>query len=69
MLGALWMMFHHPAAVLALVVGFTVLVAWLMPKLLRAARRGLQRLRARGGGKELSASPAAVPPLVVTPPA
>ncbi len=50
-LGGIWLIFHHPALMLALVIGFTALSAWLIPKLYRLARRGFQALRARLRGE------------------
>lgn len=46
-LGGLWMIFNHPMIMLVLVLGFLALVIWLIPKLSRLAKRGLQALRAR----------------------
>lgn len=39
LLGGLWLVFHHPLAFLLLLAAFLGLVAWLLPKLLRFARR------------------------------
>ncbi|MCS6924787.1 MAG: DUF4126 domain-containing protein [Candidatus Binatia bacterium] len=50
-LAGLWLVFHHPFVMLVLVLGFTAFAAWLMPKLLRLARRGWQALRARLRGE------------------
>ncbi len=46
-LGGIWLAFHHPFLMLALVVGFVALAAWLLPKLYRVAKRGFQALWAR----------------------
>jgi len=60
-LGGIWLIFHHPALMLALVIGFTALSAWLIPKLYRLARRGFQALRARLRGERSVGTPAATP--------
>ena len=39
LLGGLWLVFHHPLTFLLLLAAFLGLVAWLLPKLLRFARR------------------------------
>jgi hypothetical protein len=44
-LGGLWRVFHHPLVMIVLVLGFTALAAWLIPKLFRLARRGFRALR------------------------
>lgn len=46
-LGGLWTMLMHPAVFLVLLALFLSLAAWLLPKLWRAARALLQRLRNR----------------------
>lgn len=46
-LGSIWMVFNHPLVMLLLVVCFIALVAWLVPKLFRLAKRGFQALRDR----------------------
>jgi hypothetical protein len=46
-LGSIWMIFHHPMLMLLLIVFFLALVIWLVPKLLRLAKRGFQALRNR----------------------
>jgi len=43
--GSLWLMFNHPIVMMVLVVLFIALVAWLMPKIYRFAKRGFQALR------------------------
>lgn len=43
--GSLWLMFHHPIVMMILVLVFLALVAWLMPKIYRSAKRGFQALR------------------------
>jgi hypothetical protein len=46
-LGGIWMIFNHPVVMLVLVLGFLVLVVWLVPKLFRLAKLGFQALRNR----------------------
>ncbi len=46
-LGSLWMIFNHPLVMLILLVGFLALVIWLVPKIFRLAKLGLQALRDR----------------------
>jgi hypothetical protein len=46
-LGAIWMIFNHPLVMLILLLIFLALVVWLVPKLFRAAKRGVQALRMR----------------------
>lgn len=43
--GSLWLMFNHPIVMIILVLVFLALVAWLMPKIYRSAKRGFQALR------------------------
>jgi hypothetical protein len=43
--GSLWLMFNHPIVMMVLVVLFITLVAWLVPKIYRLAKRGFQALR------------------------
>ncbi len=45
--GSIWLIFHHPILMLILIVCFLTLVVWLVPKLLRLAKRGFQALRDR----------------------
>lgn len=45
--GSIWMIFHHPILMLIFIVCFLALVVWLVPKLLRLAKRGFQALRDR----------------------
>ncbi|MGE0684808.1 MAG: DUF4126 domain-containing protein [Candidatus Binatia bacterium] len=49
-LGGIWLIFHHPILMLGLVVGFTALAVWLVPRLFRLAKRGFQVLRDRFQG-------------------
>jgi len=57
-LGGIWLMFHNPILMLALVIGFTLFAAWLIPKLYRLAKRGFQALRTRLHGERPVESPA-----------
>jgi len=43
--GSLWLMFNHPIVMMVLVVLFIALIAWLVPKIYRLAKRGFQALR------------------------
>jgi hypothetical protein len=45
--GALWLIFNHPLVLIVLVLAFIALVVWIIPKLLRLAKRGFQALRDR----------------------
>jgi hypothetical protein len=45
--GSIWMIFHHPVLMLIFIISFLALVIWLIPKLLRLAKRGLRALRDR----------------------
>jgi Domain of unknown function (DUF4126) len=49
-LGGLWMIFNHPLLMLILVLVFLALIVWLVPKLIRLAKRGFQTLRNRWRG-------------------
>jgi hypothetical protein len=44
-LGSIWMIFNHPILMMVLVISFVALTLWLVPKLLRFAKRGFQALR------------------------
>jgi Domain of unknown function (DUF4126) len=44
-LGSVWLMFNHPIIMIILVLVFLGLVVWLVPKILRLAKRGFQALR------------------------
>jgi uncharacterized protein DUF4126 len=55
-LGGIWMIFHHPLVMVLLVIGFTALAAWLIPKIFRLAKRGFQALRARLRGERPAAT-------------
>ena len=43
--GSIWLMFNHPIVLLVLVLVFLAVIAWLMPKIYRLAKRGFQALR------------------------
>lgn len=60
-LGGIWLIFHHPLVMIVLVVGFTALAAWLIPRLYRLAKRGFQALRARLRGDRPVDTPAPTP--------
>jgi len=59
-IAGLWTALHYPWVFLALLAGFIVAAAWLLPKLWRVLRRGLARLRAWLGGERRD--PAQRPP-------
>ena len=44
-LGSIWLMFNHPILMLILLLAFLAVVAWLLPKIYRLAKRGFQALR------------------------
>jgi hypothetical protein len=44
-LGSIWMIFNHPIIMLGLICIFMALVIWMVPKIFRAAQRGLLALR------------------------
>ena len=49
-LGGLWLMWHHPLAMLVLLALFVLLLCWLLPRLVRGLRALWQRLRRIRGG-------------------
>ena len=49
-LGVLWLIFNHPVVIIVLLLVFLAAVVWIMPKLVRLARRGFQALRERVNG-------------------
>lgn len=51
-LGGIWMVFNHPLLMLIFLGLFLALVIWLVPKLFRLAKRGIQALRARLRGSK-----------------
>lgn len=46
-LGSIWMIFNHPVVMMILVISFLVLMAWLVPKIFRLAKRGFEALRSK----------------------
>jgi hypothetical protein len=44
-LGSIWMIFNHPIIMIGLILTFLAMVIWLVPRILRAAKRGFQALR------------------------
>lgn len=64
-LGGLWMIFNYPWLMLAMVVGFTALAFWLIPRVLAVAKRGFAAIRAWFRGQP---NPQTMPPTVVTTP-
>jgi len=65
-LGGIWLIFQNPILMLVLVIGFTALAAWLIPKLYRLARQGFRALQARLRGERPAGSVVETP--AVTPP-
>lgn len=55
-LTGIWLIFNHPLVMLILVIGFIAFAAWLMPKMYRLAKRGVQLLRARLAGTQAAGS-------------
>jgi hypothetical protein len=53
-LGGIWLIFHHPAWMLVLVVGFTVFAVWFIPRLFRLAKKGFLAMRDRLRGLQPS---------------
>lgn len=51
-IGGLWAALYHPWLFLALLVIFILLIAWLLPKLLRAIRRGIAYIGGLFTGKK-----------------
>lgn len=49
-LGGIWMIFHHPVAMVVMVLVFVGLTIWLVPKVFRKAKQGFKALRSRLGG-------------------
>ncbi|HEX9265201.1 MAG TPA: DUF4126 domain-containing protein [Candidatus Binatia bacterium] len=43
--GSVWLMFNHPIVMMIVVLVFLALVAWLIPKIFRFAKRGFLALR------------------------
>ncbi|MBI2359544.1 MAG: DUF4126 domain-containing protein [Deltaproteobacteria bacterium] len=63
-LGGIWLAFNHPILMLALVIGFTLLAIWLIPKMYRTIKRAFQVLRAWLEGKKDEPAPAKPTPHV-----
>jgi hypothetical protein len=65
-LGGIWLIFNHPMLMVVFVLAFVGLGVWIMPKVFRLAKRGLQRLRDRMRGvKPDQASTTGSPPAIV----
>jgi|SRR6185295_9625738 len=64
-IGGIWMIFNHPILMLIFVVAFVGLGIWIVPKILRLAKRGFQALRDRMRG----AKPDQTTPTTGSPPA
>ena len=44
-LGSIWLMFNHPILMMILVLAFLCLLFWIVPKILRYAKKGFHALR------------------------
>jgi len=66
-LGGIWMIFNHPIVMIVLVVAFIGLGVWIVPKIIRMAKRGFQALRdrMRGAKPDQTAPTNGSPPAVV----
>ena len=66
-LGGIWMIFNHPIVMIVLVVAFIGLGVWIVPKIIRMAKRGFQALRDRmhGAKPDQTAPTNGSPPAVV----
>ncbi len=60
--GGIWLTFNHPVVMLALVILFLALAAWLIPKLYRLAKAGFKLLRDRITGIQRTQSGSPSPP-------
>ena len=60
--GGIWLTFNHPVVMLALVILFLALAAWLIPKLYRLAKAGFKLLRDRIAGIQRTHSGSPSPP-------
>jgi len=67
-LGGIWMIFNHPIVMIVLVVAFIGLGVWIVPKIIRMAKRGFQALRdrMRGAKPDQTAPTNGSPPEVVS---
>jgi len=65
--GGIWMIFNHPIVMIVLVVAFIGLGVWILPKIIRMAKRGFQALRdrMRGVKPDQTAPTNGSPPAVV----
>ena len=65
--GGIWMIFNHPIVMIVLVVAFIGLGVWIVPKIIRMAKRGFQALRdrMRGAKPDQTAPTNGSPPAVV----
>ena len=65
-LGGIWLIFNNPILMVIFVVAFVGVGVWIVPKLLRLAKRGFQALRDRlSGSKPDQTAPNAGPPPAV----
>ena len=66
-LGGIWMIFNHPIVMIVLVLAFIGLGVWIVPKIIRMAKRGFQALRdrMRGAKPDQTAPTNGSPPAVV----
>ena len=66
-LGGIWMIFNHPIVMIVLVLAFIGLGVWIVPKIIRMAKRGFQALRdrMRGAKPDQRAPTNGSPPAVV----
>ena len=60
--GGIWLTFNHPVVMLALVILFLALAAWLIPKLYRLAKAGFKLLWDRIAGIQRTHSGSPSPP-------
>jgi len=63
----LWAIFNHPLLMIVFVTGFTAFAVWMVPKLIRLAKRGFQKIRLWFKGEQPANSPPASP--LIVPPA
>ncbi len=60
--GGLWTMLNHPWLFVALIIAFVLLAVWLLPRLWRAIKAIIARIRSWFGGKPAVAGDRAGPP-------
>lgn len=65
-LGGIWMIFHYPLVMFVLVIAFTALAFWLIPKMWLLAKRGFGAIRAWFRGKS-DMVPVTKPPITTSP--